>query len=168
MAIKLDWTGWGGSYLEISGSSSMSHSLTVSSHWQDFHHYYGRRFAKRKAATHFSWRQPPLSTTCSSIVTSGRPHFANNSRMWSFHNVYGHSTKTRQLGGLLDSKGYGIALPKGSDIIYWQITFYSKMGNLLKNENIIEQTRHTLVPSLPGCWSFRSRAPWKSWKRSGE
>ena len=85
------------------------------------------RCARRKAATHFSWRLPRLSTTCSSIVTSGSFH----SRLWSFHNVYGHST-TRQLGGLLDSKGYGIALPKGNNIIYCQITLSSKIGIRLK------------------------------------
>ena len=32
------------------------------------------RCARRKAATHFSWRLPRLSTTCSSIVTSGSFH----------------------------------------------------------------------------------------------
>ena len=41
---------------------------------------------------------------------------------------------TRQLGGLLDSKGYGIALPKGKNTICWQITLNSKIGNQLEME----------------------------------
>ena len=32
----------------------------------------------------------------------------------------------------------------------------------------IHQTRPTLVPSLPGFWNSKSKAPWRSWKRSGE
>ena len=49
---------------------------------------------------------------------------------------------TRQLGGLLDSKGYGIALPKGKNTICWQITLNRKIGNQLEMETMLTNIKY--------------------------
>jgi hypothetical protein len=53
----------------------------------------------------------------------------------------------KQLGGLLDSKGYGIALPKGQFTVLHHCVIYCV------------QTLPTRRPSRLVCWPCRSAAP---------
>ena len=67
-----------------------------------------------------------------------------------------------QIGGLLDRKGYGVALPPGKLIMGWKSSWFCSPRKLFFSQGLLTPSKY-----LQEFWVFKKKGFCKSWRRSG-